>query len=103
MTFASKIITFDDFMKDYDPSKNVSVSFMTIYEKTSIFGMRKQQIENQAPINLTDSEKKQLKNIDDLDEVVSKEMELKRIPFIVERVMPDKTVEYFRIEDLLML
>jgi hypothetical protein len=99
----SNILTFNNFMKDYDPSKNTGVKFMTIYEKTAIVGLRKQQIVNGAGTYLTDAEKRQMSNSGDLDELVMTELKLKKIPFIVDRTMPDQTHEYFRIEDLLIM
>lgn len=96
-------LTFDSFMKNYDPSKNISVKFLSIYEKTSIIGLRKQQIVNGAETYLTDQEKNSMINKYDLDELVHTELKLRKIPFIVSRSMPDGTKEYYRLDDLLIL
>ncbi len=39
---------YNDINKDYDITKNKSVKFLTIYEKTAVIGLRKQQLANGA-------------------------------------------------------
>jgi len=40
----SSILSVNDFNKKYNPDNNISVNFLTIYEKTQILGLRKEQL-----------------------------------------------------------
>ena len=52
----SSILSINDFNKDYNPENNISVNFLTIYEKTQILGLRKEQISGGAETTLDDNE-----------------------------------------------
>ena len=75
-----------------------SQPFLTIYEKTSIIGLRARQIANGAtpyvpvPSHVTGPE-----------EIARMELEQRLLPFIVKRPMPDGTFEFWRLADLMIL
>jgi DNA-directed RNA polymerase subunit K/omega len=100
MTETSKIVTFNEINKNYDPSKNVSVKFMTIYEKTSILGLRKQQLANGAQSYL---DSKLLNNVKDIEEIAHLELKHKKLPFLICRSFNNEYKEYWKIEDLIIL
>lgn len=93
----SEIITYNDTIDDKKYKKN-SVRFITIYEKTSIFGLRKQQLVNGANTYLS---KKELEDISNIEEIVQKEYELNKLPFMIRRTMPNGVKEYWKLEELM--
>lgn len=70
---------------------------LTRYEKTSIIGERIEQIAHGAPSFLDEVD---FKSCQSAKEVVYKEFEQDRIPFILERKMPDNTIEHWTISEL---
>jgi hypothetical protein len=90
----SEIITYNDTIIS---ENRVSFKFLTIYEKTSIIGLRKQQLVNGANSYLS---QKELENISSLQEIVYKEFELNKLPFMICRTMPNGKKEYWKLEEL---
>lgn len=75
-----------------------TLPFLSRYEKARILGERAKQIDNGA------------KSFVEIDETIidgyliaCKEFEAKRIPFIIKRPLPNGTIEYWRLEDLVVL
>jgi DNA-directed RNA polymerase subunit K/omega len=91
----STIVSYNDALKT---NNKKSVNFLTIYEKTSIIGLRKQQLVNGANSYLTDEEKI---DIIDIDGIVMKELLLNKLPFMVCRTMPNGQKEYWKLEELI--
>ena len=92
------IIDFNDFNNKYDPSKNITMNIITLYEKTCIFGLRKQQISRGASSTLP---KTVVKKMTSLDEIVEAEFNQQVIPFIICRKLPDGIKEYWKVKDLI--
>jgi DNA-directed RNA polymerase subunit K/omega len=95
---STSIINYSDYNNLYSPNTNKSLNILTIYEKTAVIGLRKQQIANGAPSTL---DKDTLKKLNSLDEIVSEEMNKKVLPFIISRKMPNGTKEYWKVKDLI--
>lgn len=95
----SSIVSYEDIKNNYDPKNNISVPFLTIYEKTSILGLRKQQLSNGAKTYLED---KIIEN-NDIEKIAILELEQKKLPFIVCRTFPNGLQEYFKLDDLMIL
>jgi|TARA_E500000178_G_scaffold342312_1_gene387336 DNA-directed RNA polymerase subunit K/omega len=95
----SSIVSYEDIKNNYDPKNNISVPFLTIYEKTSILGLRKQQLSNGAKTYLED---KFIEN-NDIEKIAILELEQKKLPFIVCRTFPNGLQEYFKLDDLMIL
>ena len=72
-----------------------TVPFLTKYERTKILGLRTKQINNGSQIFVTVD-----KNVIDGYNIALKELEEKKIPFIIQRPMPNGGSEYWRINDL---
>jgi DNA-directed RNA polymerase subunit K/omega len=87
----------DSFMSKYDTSKNKSTNRLTIYEKTNIVGVRMEQLAFGAQSYLDYEEEMELHSI---KLIAHRELEKKRIPFILCRSMPNNTKEYWRLEDM---
>lgn len=88
---------FAEMMKHYDSSKNLSVNFLTCYEKAEIMGLRKQQLANGAPSMLDKFA------YSSVHELALAELKEHKLPFVVVRTMPNGNREYWRIEDLEIL
>ena len=93
----SEIITYNDTIDNKKNKKN-SVGFLTIYEKTSLIGLRKQQLVNGANTYLT---KQELEDISNIEEIVEKEFKLNKLPFMICRTMPNGVKEYWKLEELI--
>jgi len=78
--------------------KHKSVPYLTLFEKTKIIGFRANQIAQggrvfiHVPPHMTD-----------VLEIARKELEEKRLPYILKRPMPDGTFEYVRLADLIVI
>lgn len=84
----------------YDPSRNVSPPFMTKYEAAAIKGMRCEQLSHGAPSMLTPEERK---GLGDVRAIMEKEFELKKIPFMIVRTLPNNEKEVWKLRDLMVL
>lgn len=74
---------------------HVSVPFLTKYEKARIIGARAEQLDRGAtPFVKVDE------NVMNGRTIAIMEFEEKKIPFIIARPMPNKSVEYWRMTDL---
>ena len=75
-----------------------TVPILTKYEKARVLGLRAKQIENGSlPLIELD------KSIIDPYLIAVKELELKKIPFIIKRPLPNGACEYWKIKDLELL
>jgi len=72
--------------------------FLTVYERTSIIGLRSEMLSNgaQAYIMVPDY-------VTDVKEIARMELEQKRLPFIVKRPLPNGQYEYWRLADLMLI
>jgi len=93
----SSILSVNDFNKKYNPENNISVNFLTIYEKTQILGLRKEQIAGGADTTLNDDEIPKNATVDD---IVNLEFEKSKIPFMIKRTFNNGDVEFWKIQDL---
>lgn len=89
-----------DTLNKYDANKNETSPFLSIYEKTSMIGLRLSQLAYGAPSVLSPE---QLENCSTIKDIVQKEFETKKIPLMVKRVLPNNKVEYWKIEDMIIV
>ena len=74
---------------------HMSIPFLTKYEKARIIGARAEQIDRGAiPFVRVDE------NVMNGRTIALMEFEEKKIPFIIARPMPNKSVEYWKLQDL---
>lgn len=102
-TVTSKVIpseALSTLLKTYDPDANTSIRILTKYEKTSMMGVRIEQLAQGAPSTLSDDE---LQGLETVEAICEKELALKKIPFIVLRTLPSGKQEIYRVDDLTVL
>ena len=87
-------ITKDQYGKIIDPL-HTTIPFITKYEKARIIGARSEQIDRGAPIYV-DVES----HIINARTIAQMEFDQKKIPFIIARPLPNKSVEYWKVSDL---
>lgn len=80
-----------------DPNHR-SVPFLTQYERTKIIGMRANQLSQGARPYVPVPE-----HVTDVADIARIELAQRRLPFIIRRPMPDGTMEYWRLADLMQL
>jgi DNA-directed RNA polymerase subunit K/omega len=73
---------------------------MSIYEKTSIIGLRLTQLSQGAPSTLSDEDLKKCRSI---REIVDMELEKKVIPFMIERSMPNQPKTIWDLDNLIII
>lgn len=89
------IFTHDKFYKDMvEVEERKSIPFLTKYEQARIIGIRGQQISQGAPI-LVDPE-----GLESPVEIALKELHERKLPFIIQRVLPNNKCEYWRVDEL---
>ena len=72
--------------------------FLTHYEKTKVLSLRASQLaHNSRPFIDVPA------HVTDVHEIARLELEEKRIPYIIKRPLPDRTFEYWRLQDLIIL
>lgn len=89
---------YTDIIKKYDPSKNITRNFLSKYEKTKIIGMRAEQLARNAQAYVEFD-----KNNFDPIEVAEKELEARKLPFMVCRTLANGEKEYWRLDDMIIL
>lgn len=96
----SKVIIEDyhDIIRSYDPSKNTSRNFMTKYEKVKIVGLRAEQLQRGAT-PYVEFDSKNFKPV----EIAQKELDARKLPFMICRTLPNGEKEYWRIDDMIIM
>ena len=95
------IILNTDVYKNYEENyeKKISTSatspYLTKYEKAKVLGLRAQQI---ATSNITFTEVP--KGMTNVIDIARKELEERKIPFIIKRKIGKNKYEYWKLEDL---
>ena len=93
-----EIDNYSDFISKYNPDNNKSSNILTVYEKTNILGIRMEQLALGADSYLDHDRATKL---GDVKEIAKQEFEEKKIPFIICRVLPDNTKEYWKLEHMI--
>lgn len=84
--------------KTKDDKGHITSPFISKYEKTKILGIRTQQLASGSPALI-----KIPRSITNLTQIAEMEFKQKKIPYIIERKMPNNSSEYWRISDLIDL
>ena len=101
MAISYKAAAIEDVLKVVEHLNDAKISkpIMTIYEFDKIIALRTQQIASGAPLfidNITTDVKSNM----ELRQIALKELTEGRLPFMVERKLPNNKKEYYRIRDL---
>lgn len=87
---------YEDIMSNYDTSKYITRPHMTRYELAKVVGMRLEQLARGAQTLIDDNKCKSIR------EIVMKELDEKKLPFLVVRALPNGKKEYWRVADLVV-
>jgi DNA-directed RNA polymerase subunit K/omega len=86
----------DTLHRSYDCSKNVTKNILNKYEKAKLLGMRMEQLARNAPPHVhVDGEMTPY-------EIAIQELKEGKLPFYIMRYLPNGTVEYWKVSDLLV-
>jgi DNA-directed RNA polymerase I, II, and III subunit RPABC2 len=91
----SEILAFPE-PKALSPNKRNTLNRMTIYEKAHIIGVRAAQLSDDAPPFVD------IGNMTDCIQIANKELEERKLPFIIRRNLPDNSFEDWPIDELLI-
>ncbi|MFY8160059.1 MAG: hypothetical protein ACOVNU_01895 [Candidatus Kapaibacteriota bacterium] len=99
ITYKANVV--EDVLKVMEHLNDTKISkpIMTIYEFDKIIALRTQQIASGAPLfinNMTTDVKSNM----ELRQIALKELTEGRLPFMVERKLPNNKKEYYRVRDL---
>lgn len=89
---------FSDIQKKYNPAKNTTNNILSKYERVKILGMRAEQLQRGAK-PLTDVAK--IRDVSALN-IAKRELDEKKLPFVISRTLPNGTVEYWKLEDMII-
>ena len=94
----SSIEDYHDIIRAYDPTKNTTRNFMTKYERVKIIGLRAEQLQRGA-VPYVEFDKKNFNPID----IAIKELDARKLPFMICRTLPNGEKEYWRLDDMMIL
>jgi DNA-directed RNA polymerase I, II, and III subunit RPABC2 len=86
--------SFKDIKENYDTSKYISRNVLTKFEKTKIIGSRMEQLARGATPYVSTT------GLNDIKSIVMREMDEKKIPFIITRSLPNGKKEHWKLKDL---
>jgi DNA-directed RNA polymerases I, II, and III subunit RPABC2 len=89
---------FHETIGKYKPEENITKPILTKYEKTKILGLRMEQLARNAP-PYVDVDSKTF----DPYKIALKELQEKKIPFMVRRTLPNGQKEVYRLEDMIIV
>jgi DNA-directed RNA polymerases I, II, and III subunit RPABC2 len=98
---AKNIITddFDDIMRKYDPSNNKTRNILSKFEKVKIIGLRSEQLQRGAQPYVKLEPNQPFVPRD----VALQELKEHKLPFMLRRQLPNGNIEYFRLDDMIVL
>lgn len=106
MATSSDIVvkSFDELVKEYDPSKNQTMPTMTKFELAKILGQRMEQLARGAP-TLIDVSKENfggLANHEKFKRIAELEIRQRVLPFMIGRTLPNGAKEYWKLSDMII-
>ena len=81
-------------------AKNISLPWMTRYEFNQLIGLRAMHLSKGAPPFVELPDDFSIKSNIEFREIAIRELKEGRMPYIIERPMPDKTFEYWPVNTL---
>ena len=99
ITYKTNVV--EDVLKVVEHLNDTKISkpIMTIYEFDKIIALRTQQIASGAPLFI-DNINTDVKSNMELRQIALKELTEGRLPFMIERKLPNNKKEYYRVRDL---
>lgn len=93
----SKVVDYDDFAKNYDPTRNSTRNILNKYERTKVLGLRMEQLARSAPPRVV---VKPSTSPFDVVAIAHQELAEKKIPFWIVRTLPNGKKESWKLEDM---
>lgn len=90
---------YSDVITNYDPDNNRTNNILSKYEKVKIIGIRAEQLQRGAEPYIKIDLAKPFNALD----IAKKELYEKKIPFMISRKLPDGKIEYWRLDDMIIL
>lgn len=99
ITYKANVV--EDVLKVVEHLNDIKISkpIMTIYEFDKVIALRTQQIASGAPLFINEIITDVKSNME-LRQIALKELTEGRLPFMIERKLPNNKKEYYRIRDL---
>jgi DNA-directed RNA polymerase I, II, and III subunit RPABC2 len=88
-----KIMNHNDVLEHIKNTVKKTYPILTKFERARIIGVRLQQLAYGAKPRVDTT------NLRSLNEIVQKELILRKIPFIIKRPLPNNTFEYWKLEE----
>lgn len=88
---------FNDIIKSYDPTKNITKNILSKYEKVKIIGLRAEQLQRGAIPNVP------VNDPFDPRDLAHEELKQNKLPFMICRTLPNGKKEYWRLDDMFIL
>lgn len=95
MTGTKIVEEYDEVLGKYSPASNKSKGVLSRYEKAKIIGMRVEQLARNCSPTV---EHKGLT----IYEIAHKELQERKLPFLIARTLPNGVKEYWKLEDLVI-
>jgi hypothetical protein len=94
-----------DLLRAYDPSKNTTRNMLTRFEAAKILGLRMEQLAHGAPSFLPPAEHAAVVAASasqhrTVEAIAQRELELRVLPFMVQRTLPNGEKEIWRLKDM---
>lgn len=88
-----KLMTFSDILENISKNVKKTIPLLTKFERARIMGVRLQQLANGAKPRID------ITNLKSINEIVEKELFLRKIPFIIRRTLPNGKFEDWKLEE----
>ncbi len=92
-----KILTYKNLLENIEKKPKKTIPKLTKFEKAKIIGVRLQQLAYGAKPRVNTS------GLKSIQEIVQKELEERKIPFIVRRNLPNGTYEDWKLEEFIKI
>jgi DNA-directed RNA polymerase I, II, and III subunit RPABC2 len=90
---------FNDIMKKYEPTQNITKNILSKYERVKIIGLRSEQLQRGAD-PYVEFDTTQTFNP---REIAMEELRQRKLPFMIKRTLPNGVDEYWRLDDMIIL
>jgi DNA-directed RNA polymerase I, II, and III subunit RPABC2 len=90
-----KLITYKNILENMEKKPKRSIPYLTKFERARIIGTRLQQLAYGAKPRVN------TKGLNSIQEIVEKELDERKILFIIRRPMPDGTYEDWKLEEFI--
>ena len=93
--YGFKLITYKNVLENMEKKHKKSIPYLTKFERARIIGTRLQQLAYGAKPRVN------TKGLNSIQEIVEKELDERKILFIIRRPMPDGTYEDWKLEEFI--